>query len=208
MNNYITKSDKQNEMMNICGIFDDDDGNLFFPQAKIDSKLYKLQQEVTEFITSVILKHEKEFYELVKNNLEGAYENILGYTRNYIIEMITTITTKFYNQIYNNIQHNIKTPITTLICEMTEYADYGPHILLDKLFRLTLDAHLDIIREDLIFDNIDLYNKSILCQLNIYLSSRNLLHIMSKGVDENGSFIDIPEGKNAFQVNIEKNIDL
>lgn len=207
-NNSILEDDKEDETMNTDGIFNDDDGNLFFSQAKIDPTLINLQKDVTEFVTSVILKHEKDFYELVKNNFNGAYENILGYTRNYIIEMITRTTTKFYNQIYADIQHNKKTPLTTLICEMTEYAKYGPHILLDKLFRLTLDAHLDIIREDLIFDDMDLYNKSILCQLNIYLSSRNLLHVMSKGMDENGPFVIIPEGNNAFQVDIEKNIDL
>lgn len=205
LNNDLN-NDLDDEVSNTTGIFNDDDGNIFFPHAKIDPKLIQLQKDVTEFVTSVILKHEKDFYQLVKDNFNCQYENILGYTRDYIIEMITKATTKFYNQIYSDIQNKRQTPLTTLVYDMTEYTNYGPHILLDKLFRLTLDAHLDVVREDLVFENMDLYDKSVLCQINIYLSSRNLLHVMSKGVDENGPFVDIPEGNNAFQVTIEKNI--
>ncbi len=44
---------------------------------------------------------------------------------------------------------------------MSEYADYGPHILLDKLVRLTISIHLDINREQLVLNNFcyDIYEK-------------------------------------------------
>lgn len=187
----------------------EDDNSIIFPRASVDPKLIKLQKDVTEFITSVILKHEKEFYQLVTNKFDSKYEDILGYTRDYIIEMITNTTTKFYNKIYFDVQNKTNSPLTIFVLEMCEYADYGPHILLDKLFRLTLDAHLEISREDLIFsnNNNDLYQKSVLSQINIYLLSRNLLHVLSKGIDESEPFMNVPENEQPFKITIEKNIN-
>ena len=38
--------------------------------------------------------------------------------------------------------------------------------------------------------------------------SKNLLHIMSKADDENTPFIKIPEGETAFNIIIDKNIEI
>jgi len=197
--------DTNDEFEKYSYILDDD---MTFPKATIDPKLIKLQKDVTEFITSVILKHEREFYQLVENNFNSEYENVLGYTRDYIIEMIVRITNKFYNKLYYDIQHNVESDLVKLLLSLCEFTDYGPHILLDKLIRLTLDAHLEISREDLVFNDnkYDIYEKSVLMQLNTYLLSCNLLHILSKGEDEEGPFINIPEGANAFNIVIDKNI--
>ena len=181
--------------------------DLTFPKATVDPKLIKLQAEVTDFITSVILKHEKEFYTLITTHFNDKLEYLLGSTCSSIIEMITKTTNKFYNNIYYDIQHKNSTPLTKIILEFCEYADYGPHILLDKLLRLTLDAHLEVNREQLAIDNYDLYEKSVLNQINIYLLSCNLLHLLSKGIDDDIPFANIPQGENAFDIVIEKNID-
>lgn len=182
--------------------------DLSFPKATIDPKLIKLQKDVTEFITSVILKHEKEFYQLIQKYFNDKMEYLLGLTCSSIIEMITTTTNKFYNNIYSDIQYKRTTDLSNLILEMCEYTEYGPHILLDKLIRLTLEAHLEINREQLVLngDDYSLYEKSVLNQTNVYLLSCNLLHLLSKGPDDNGAFEDIPEGMNAFDIVIDKNI--
>lgn len=187
-----------------CGNIVEDD--MTFPKATIDPKLIKLQDKVTEFVTSVILKHEKEFYELIQKNFCTQIEYLLGSTCSSIIEMIVLTTNKFYNKIYFDIQHKKETELTKIILEMCNYTDYGPHILLDKLIRLTLEAHLEINREQLVVENYNLYEKSVLNQINIYLLSCNLLHIISKGLDDDGPFINIPEGKQAFDIVIDKNI--
>jgi hypothetical protein len=189
-----------------CGYVLDND--MTFPRASVDPKLLKLQKDVTEFVTSVILKHEKEFYELVTKLFQNKLEYLLGSTCSSIIEMITLTTNKFFNKIYYDIQHNNQTELSKIIFEMCEHTDYGPHILLDKLIRLTLETHLEISREQLAIVNneYDLYEKSVLNQINIYLLSCNLLHILSKGHDEDSAFVDIPDGKQAFDVVIDKNI--
>lgn len=183
--------------------------DLVFPKASVDYKLVKLQKDVTEFITSVILKHESEFYQLVDKYFKDKKQYLLGSTCSSIIEIITETTNKFYNKLYYDVQHCHKTDSSNLIIEMCQYADYGPHILLDKLMRLTLELHLEINREKLILenDNYEFYEKSILNQINIYLVSFNLLHVLSKGTDEDISFVNIPEGENAFDIVIDKNID-
>ncbi len=183
--------------------------DLSLPRATIDPKLLLLQKEVTEFVTSVILKHEMEFYNFVEKNFPTKKNEILGSTNPNIIKMITEITNKFYNKIYHDIQHKFNTPINPVIFQMCDNAGYGPHILLDKLIRLTIDAHIDVVREKLVIqkNNLDIYQKSVLNQINIYLLSKNLLHILSKGDDDDQPFVDLPPGQKAFDIIIDKNIE-
>ena len=183
------------------------DDDMTFPKASIDPKLIKLQKDVTEFVTSVILKHEAEFFLLVKKLFVSKMEYLLGTTNKSIIEMIKETIVKFYNNLYFDIQNKKNTDLTKLVLEMCEFAEYGAHILLDKLFRLTVDAHLDVEREQLVIGNEVDYSKSILNQINVYLLSKNLLQILSKGEGEDLPFVIIPEGEKPFSIVIEKNIE-
>lgn len=175
----------------------------FFFEDKV-----KLQKKVTEFVTSVILKHEKEFYTLTQTYFKNKMNYLLNSTCSSIIEMIVETTNKFYNDTYHNIQNKNNTDIVKIILKMRKYTEYDTHILLDKLLRLTLEIHLDVIREKLTLknDRYDLYEESVLCQINTFLSSFNLLHVLSKGTNEDGTFVNIPEGENAFNIVIDKNI--
>ena len=186
-------------------ILDDD---MSFPKATIDPRLIKLQRDVTEFVTSVILKHEAEFYILITKFFPEKIENLLASTNRSVIEMIKETTVKFYNELYMNIQNKIETPKSILITEMCEFADYGAHILLDKLFRLTLDIHIDIERERLVTSNRDNYSNSILVQINLYLLSKNLLQFFAKNEGEDIPFVIVPEGELPFSVTIDKNIEI
>ncbi|ANB50395.1 hypothetical protein [Powai lake megavirus] len=205
-NNQNNEIDFDEEIEKKAFIIEDDE--FVFPKATIDAKLSKLQHDVTEFITSVILKHEREFYELVLNNGKDNIKQILCNTQSIIINFIQLATNKFYNNIYQDIQNKNNTDIANLIIEMSEYADYGPHILLDKLVRLTISIHLDINREQLVLNNFcyDIYEKSLLTQINICILSYNLLHMLSKAPNEDIPFVNIPEGQNAFDIIIDKNI--
>ena len=190
-----------------CSYVLEDD--MAFPKATVNPKLLKLQKLVTEFVTSVILKHEKEFGQLIDNHCPTKRSEVLGVTNPSIIEMITQTTNIFYNKLYYQIQNKINTDTVNLILEMCEYADYGPHILLDKLIRLTLEIHLDIWRECLVMldqNGDDLYEKSVLIEINEKLLSLNLLHILSKGINEDEPFINIPDDGKAFDIVIDKNI--
>lgn len=192
------------------------DNDMTFPKATIDPKLIKLQSEITNFVTSVILKHEREFYKLVNTYFEAEYQLILANTTASIISMITETTNQFYNKLYFDIQNSNNNDLVKLVMEMCELVDYGAHILLDKLLRLTLEIHLDIVREQLAFsdgslnlntsDADDIYEKSILMQINISILSHNLLHIFSKGMDEDGPFVIVPTGEKPFNIIIDKNI--
>lgn len=202
-NNYsdsFSDSDTNGDQL----IIDDD---MCFPKATVDPKLLKLQKDVTEFITSVILKHEGEFYVLVEKHFKSTMQNILGTTCRTIIQMITETTNKLFNKIYFDIQNNHQTQLTATILEMTEYADYGPHILLDKLIRLVIDIHIDVNREKLVIDNNEIYSMSVLQEINQNLLSKNLLDILSKGEHDDIPFVSIPLGEKAFNINIDKNID-
>ena len=200
------------EFQNVIDYLEEDPS---FPKAQIDSRHLDLQKEVVDFITSVILNHEIEFYQLVEKIFPTKLKDLLESTGPSIIQMIVETTNKFYNKIYYDIQHKNPTPLAIAILDMCKLTDYGPHILLDKLLRLTLEIHLDVIREELVVnynssraDNnpYDIYQKSVLTQINIKFRSHNLVHIMAKGEDEDTDFVDIPEGEYAFNIVIEKNI--
>lgn len=181
-----------------------------FPRPYMDPKMLTLQGEVVDFVTSVILKHEKEFYQLVQKIFPSKLEYLLGSTGPSIISMITEITKEFYNKIYYDIQHKIESDTAKLVLKICQNTDYGPHILLDKLLRLTFEVHLDVVREQLVVqnDDYDLYQKSVLNQINVVLLSKNLPHIMTKCYDEDTEFVNIPEGENAFNIVIDKNINV
>ncbi|QGR53752.1 hypothetical protein [Moumouvirus maliensis] len=182
---------------------------LIFPKATIDPKLSQLQKNATEFITSIILKHEKELFLLVSQYDRQNINEFFCTTNSKIIEAITMLTNKFFNDLYRKIQDEIETPLTILVLEMCKFAEYGPHILLDKLIRLVISIHLDINREQLVLnEDYELYEKSLLNQINICILSYNLLHMLSIGPDDNIPFNKIPEGMNAFNIVIDKNISI
>lgn len=201
----ITQNTFKHELKKQSFVLGDD---LVFPKATVDPRLLKLQQLVTGFVTSVILKHERDFYQLVENHYPSKKNSILTTTNSSVIEMIMQTTSKFYNKLYHGIQQKMDSDLIESVVNMCEFADYGPHILLDKMIRLTLEIHLDIWRENLLLadNNCDVYEKTILIEINKSLLSLNLLHILSKGIDEDGPFVIIPEGENAFDVVIDKNI--
>jgi hypothetical protein len=174
--------------------------DICFPKATVEPRLIKLQTEVTEFVTSVILNHERIFYHTICNNFADMKTEILGTTCPTIIQMVTTSTNKIYNEYYLQIQNHVQNDITNLICEISSYGNYGCHILLDKLVRLTIDIHHEIIREKLSLDNIDLYLKTVLDQINVYLLSTNLLHILSKGPNDDTEFYVVPDGEVPFNI--------
>lgn len=177
-----------------------------FPKAKINTDFYKIQSDVSEIVTSIIIYHEKLFYNLIKKDYPNKIKELLASTNSTIILMITKSLNNYFNKVYLQIQNKINNPMTELILKTSEYCNYGPHILLDKMLRITLETHLDIIRENLIIENIDLYLKSVLTEINIFLQSLNLFHVLAKGINDDVPFMDIPEGKLAFDIVIDKNI--
>src|SRR5688572_19259919 len=83
------------------------DDDMTFPKASVDSRLIKLQKEVTEFVTSVILKHERELYNWVYRRYPTDVNYLLGTTCASNIQMITLLNNRYYNKIYYDIQHKI-----------------------------------------------------------------------------------------------------
>ena len=181
-------------------------GDLVFPKATINQALVKLQAEVTEFVTSVILSHERYFYHVCTTHFPDIRDDILTKTTKTIIQFIVDATNTFYNQIYADMQDAHHTTLVKSVEEMSQYAEYKPHVLLDKLIRLTIDVHIDVVREQLATNTVDLYLQTVLNQINTHLLSCNLLHVLSKGPTDDDPFVAIPPEQKAFDIVIDKNI--
>jgi len=182
-----------------------------FPKTVIDPKLIELQKEIVEFVTSIILQHEKEFYQLVEKHFPTQMEQILGTTSTSIIEMITQTTNKFYNSLYFDIQNNKSTNLTKLTSKMCALAEYGPHILLEKLINLTINIHYEVDREILALDNMEIYLQNVLAHINHYLSSHHFIHSFTKCLADDTPFTVVPAGQHPFDISfniiVDKNQD-
>ena len=173
------------------------------PKTAINPNLIKLQSEATEYITSIILLHEKRFYEIVQNNFPDKKSDILGTTCKTIIDMISEATNTYFNQIYLDCQNKKYTVDVSLVIRMASYGEYGPHILLDKLIRLVLDIHCDVIREELCVDNLEKYTDTILKQINSNLKKMTLIYELEKSSDDTNEFWHVPANKQPFSVSLD-----
>lgn len=107
-----------------------------------------------------------------------------------------------------NLQNEVITAETTNILEMSYHAQYSPHILLNKLIHLTLDIHIDIVRENLTLKSVEEYFSGIQSEIDYqFLSSVNLVHVLSKGLDQDEDFINICNGEKPFDIIIDKHIE-
>lgn len=190
-------------------ILDEDDKGIVFSAATHDPKLIRLQKDVTEFVTQIILKHEREYYYFVHNNFHSERIALLGETNKSVIEVIVAMTNKFYNVLYKNIQNSVIGGQEIEILDMCKMADYGPHILLDRLIKLTLDLHIEVVRESLeVNDDYEAYIKSVLKEINYHLISRNLLDYLKKCDDDDTPFMILSDDQDAFSIKIERNVDI
>lgn len=191
-------------------------------------KMAKLQNNVVDFIILTILRHEHEFYKLVKHNFPTKYTYILGTTNKSIIEMITQTTTKFYNNIYHSFQNDKISDIGQKLIDICEETEYNVHILIKKLIRLTVDLHLDLWRENLKFDDNnqtngqfkvqdleqnehieqEKYIHSIQDEINDKIININFVHILTTNNDKNDAYPNLPYEKNAFDIIIDKQIEI
>lgn len=174
--------DSIDDLEDSIGDLEDSNGDLIFPKASEDIELVDFQKDIIEFITSVILKHEQEFYQLAGKHFANISEILLTTDNQSINEMIKLTTNKFYDDLCRNVNEEHITSTSQIIIDMQIKYKFVPRVLLDELRKLTLDTHLGISREKLILNDnsIDLYQKSILMQLNLYLSSFNMIELFSK----------------------------
>lgn len=179
------------------------DSDMNFPKAMKNSKMSILQSKVTAYVSELILLHEIKFYNLVHKNFPKKKPEILGTTCKTIIDMISEANSSHFNRLYSDCQNNKFTPEVMLIHSMTEYGAYGPHALLDKLVRITLDIHTDIVREDLCLDDLDQYKQTIQDQINDYLLNSTLLYILEKDQTDTTNFISVPPNTKPFQINLD-----
>jgi len=184
-----------------------EDAPMFFPKTEINPFMLKLQVIAREFLTTVIIHHELLIYNIIVEN--GYDTSLLTTTNKTIIDLIIECTKTFYNNCYMNLQNKVVTSETTNILEMSYYAQYSsPHILINKLIKLTLDIHIDIIRENLSLKSVEQYFSGIQGEIEYqFLSSVNLAHVMSKGFEPDEDFINVSDGEKPFDVIIDKHIE-
>jgi len=174
---------------------------MVFPKTQIDPELLTLEHDVVEFITSVILHHENIFYEIIMKHCPDE-KHLLDTNNVKICKLIVAHTNQYFNKCYSSIQNKIDTDLTKYILAMAKTAKYGAHILLDKLIRLSFDIHINFDRENLCINNRTLFEKTVLGQINTYLLSTNIVHIFSKGPNDDTEFVNVPDGEQPFNITI------
>ena len=191
------------------------EGDLIFEKVSIDPKLVSLQEDVTGFITSVILLNEQKIYDMISKNFADKKEGLLCNTTSTIISLITEITNDYFNKLYFEVQEYIVdnrndsrlSERVKFILGLTKLAGYEAHILLDKLIGITYGIHIDVVREELDASSSKIYMDNVLHQINNNLSKYNMICHISKGIGDDGPFVIVPKGAMPFNIFIDKNIE-
>lgn len=182
---------------------EEEDNEFIIQKATVDPSMIELQREVTDFITSAILIFEKDFYQIIKEHNPSQLETILSTNTATIIRMIVETVNSFYNRIYSDIQNSVSTPLTAMVQSMCSYVTYGPHILLDKLIRLTVEIHGNFNREAIVVEpDMATFEMSVLEQINAKLISIKLIPYMATAPDDDKPFVIVEKGKNAFNLTL------
>lgn len=175
-----------------------------FPPAMLDPRLITLQDQTAAFVTRVIVQHETEIYVFLGQQFPDRQVELLGTANDTIYRFVCVFTHKFYNRLYKAIQNGTSAPYLEEFLELMPNADYQAHILLDRLIRLTLDIHAEISRERLASDaDCGAYINTVLNQINLYLPSLNLIDYLQATEQDQGPFVLLPAGEDAFKVSID-----
>lgn len=165
----------------------------------------QIRKNIVDFITDVILRHEQFIYELVEKNMKSDMANILNKSNITIYQLISTLTDDFFNNLYFDIQNEVVSDVTTTIKNLASELDYGPHILLNNLYKITVDAHFEIPREELIItDKIDTYLNRIVMHINGYIMTKNIYEIFDKHDGDDIQFVVMKDGIKPFNSKIIK----
>ena len=178
----------------------------------------KFHSELQEFISGVIMQHEKSLRRVIEGNFPEKLFELMGTTNPTLISMITEINMDLYNRIFDDIQAGVTNDLVELVLDINKRSTYGVHVLLDKLFRLTFDIHIDISRENLLFYdektasmesnscNEEVLERSIKNQIGILMKNYNFSTCFSRWEGEDSEFPILPPGTKAFTIEIQKNI--
>lgn len=179
-----------------------------FPIVKINETHIAFQKEIVEVITSLILKCENDLLALVLEHALSFAENILGKTCQKNVDLIVTYHTDIFNKYYFDVQEKKDVSHVKLVNDLSAYMNYGPHILLKKMFEFILDLHLDVVREKLDLNDVDGYEMSVLKQINELIVTRNIIEFFSATKSDSIPFAICTDGQKPFSVVFEKKLTL
>ena len=147
--------------------------DMTFTKASEDPKLIQLQKDLTELITSIIIKHEMELCTFIDTNFPDS-SDILTTNNNTIPLLINEVNNKFFQKV------NLLEPthLTNLITTMAAIIDCEPSAFITKLKSITENIHLQIARTQLSRVDNDTYTHTLLNQLNLIFSTINFLHLL------------------------------
>lgn len=156
--------------------------DMVFPKATIDPTLILLQKEVVEIVTTVIVTIEKEFWELIQaespENFDILFDNTVT-----MVEMISESLNNFFDKLYFYIQDRDFTENTKNLIDfienMSSYSKINTNCLLEIIFKITVDVHTDILRDQLSDVNFESYVQTILNQINLYFQQNDILQNLS-----------------------------
>ena len=178
-------------------------------EDNIDSLINK-QDALAQVITFIIVNNETSMFETIGKNFNDNKLDILCEDMsNTVILMIEYMTNRSFNKIYHDIQNDSTSDLVNKINYIAQDLPYGKHVLVEKILKLTLDVHTDIVRSNLVVTddkNIDKYIDSLMIEINASLQNKNFYYILTD-YDENTDtrpWIHVDNDTQVFDVKITK----
>lgn len=177
--------------------------------GKIKPEFLFLQKELSELITSIILTTEAKITNLINNHfLNNAA--VIKKSQNTIKKLILEITDNFFNNLYLDVQsiifndkRNINITLVNFILHISKLSDFGPHRVIDRLYKITSKIHLNINR-DLLDDND--FDTSILKIINTEFKKYDILHSFSVNSEDNIDFLKIDYNDKLYNNNYKQKL--
>lgn len=160
-----------------------------------DIEYYK---NMMDFVSMVVLTHEIQLFDIINKRYGDNYNvksNILTADNELVFKIITTMAEHYYNKLYVEIKENADTHSVNTVKKISDMSGYTTDVLLDKLFRLSIEINIEIDRNKLCIDTADTYKESVWNEISSYFEQRQIMEVMKIDLKKNASNLVETNGK-------------
>ena len=204
--NVVLDTEKEEELLSQYLDFQEKEGRIGAIIPDIVERQIQLNQEVADFISTLICQNELSFYRTIINANKSP-QDILSTHNKMIIEMIKVATCDIYNKLYDELRAFMIPMIPSknlmTLNNLAQIAGYPAHSLLAKLFNLQFQIHIDINRFDLNFMDIRSLHYTILNQINVILLTTDLTTPLAQVKGDFDPPVELPPGQQAFNIDLK-----
>lgn len=133
----------------------------------------ELRDDIIQFITSVILKDENTYRDILISH-NGI--NLINNNNEMLFDMIKLTTESFFNNLYKDIKNNTLNEIITKISNSSKLNSISSFSFLNIAFKVKFYCHISMNRKAICISDKEAFEQSIINQINLYIQNNQILN--------------------------------